>query len=139
MSDRVVPEDYFLMLYSPDKYKTQRMSDNAVDDSLTLLKLIPDWFLTIKMFKKLFTALCGDENILYVNEDSTNVVFSCNRMVILNIDLNNIGLDNNYDEDLPDTNILIRLLAWHIKFEKRKGVKKQLIEYLMQVVQHPKG
>ena len=117
MSDRVVPEDHFLMLYSPDKYKTQRMSDNAVDDSLTLLKLIPDWFLTIKMFKKLFTALCGDENILYVNEDSTNVVFSCNRMVILNIDLNNIGLDNNYDEDLPDTNIVIRLLAWHIKFE----------------------
>ena len=48
------------------------MCDNADDDSLALLKLIPDWFLAIKMFKKLFTALYGDENILYVNEDSIN-------------------------------------------------------------------
>ena len=64
MSDRVVSEDHFLMVYSPDKYKTQRICDNAVDDSLALLKLIPDWFLTTKMFKKLFTALYGDENIL---------------------------------------------------------------------------
>ena len=64
MSDRVVSEDHFLMVYSPDKYKTQRICDNAIDDSLALLKLIPDWFLTIKMFKKLFTALYGDENIL---------------------------------------------------------------------------
>ena len=39
-------------------------------------------------------------------------------MGILNICLNNINLDNNFDEDDPDTNILIRLLAWHIEFEK---------------------
>ena len=43
---------------------------------------------------------------------------------ILNIDLNNINLDNNIDEDDPDTIILIRLLAWLIKFEKRKELKK---------------
>ena len=59
-------------------------------------------------------------------------------MVIFNIDLNNINLHNNSDEDLPHTNILIRLLDWHIEFEKRKGVKKQLIEDLMQIVRHPK-
>ena len=41
-------------------------------------------------------------------------------MDILNIDLNNINLDNNFDEDDPDTIILIRLLAWHFKFEKHK-------------------
>ena len=41
-------------------------------------------------------------------------------MVILNVDLNDIDLDNNFDEDDPDTIIIIRLLAWHIKFEKRK-------------------
>ena len=43
---------------------------------------------------------------------------------ILNIDLNNINLDNNIDEDDPDTIILIRLLAWLIKFEKRKELQK---------------
>ena len=51
-------------------------------------------------------------------------VFSCNEMDILSIDLNNINLDDtNYDEDDPETIIYIRLLAWHIKFEKRKALK----------------
>ena len=47
-------------------------------------------------------------------------------MDILNIDLNNINLDNNFDEDEPDSIILIRLLAWHIKLEKCKELKKNL-------------
>ena len=55
------------------------------------------------------------ENILYFNEDSDNVVFSCNEMNILNIDFKNINLGNNFDEDDPDTIILISILAWHIK------------------------
>ena len=38
------------------------------------------------MIKKLFTALYGDDNILYFNEDSDNAVSSCNKMCILNID-----------------------------------------------------
>ena len=45
-------------------------------------------------------------------------------MGILNIDLNNINLDNSSDEDDPDTIILIRLLAWYIKFKKCKTLKK---------------
>ena len=47
------------------------------------------------------------------------------KMAILNIDLNNINLDNNFDEDDPVTIILIRRLAWHIQFEKRKALKKR--------------
>ena len=39
--------------------------------------------------------------------------------------LNNINLDNNFDEDGLDTIILIRLLVWHIKFKKRKALKKR--------------
>ena len=46
-------------------------------------------------------------------------------MGILSVNLNNINLDNNFDEDDPDTIILIRLLAWHIKFEKRRALKKR--------------
>ena len=45
-------------------------------------------------------------------------------MVVLSIDLNNINLDDNCDENDPDTIILIRLLAWHVKFEKRKALQK---------------
>ena len=49
--------------------------------------------------------------MLCFSEDSGNVVFNCNVMGILNIDLNNISLDNNFDEKDSDTIILIRLLA----------------------------
>ena len=69
------------------------------------------------MIKILFTDFYADENTLYFNEDSGNVVFTCNGMGILNIDLDNINLDDiNYDEDDPDTIILVRLLVSHIKF-----------------------
>ena len=45
---------------------------------------------------------------LYFNEDSGNVVLSCNEISILNIDLNNIKLDDsNYEQDDPATIILI--------------------------------
>ena len=35
-------------------------------------------------------------------------------MVILRIDLNNINLDNNFDEDDPDAIALNRISVWHI-------------------------
>ena len=40
--DRVVSEDPFLIVYSPDKQKTQKMCNKAVDCSLAALKYIPD-------------------------------------------------------------------------------------------------
>ena len=49
MYDRVVSGDPFLIVYCPDKYVTQKMCDQAVDDSLATLKLTPDWFFTSKM------------------------------------------------------------------------------------------
>ena len=36
-----------------------------------------------------------------------NTIFSCNEIDTFNIDLNNISLDNNFDEDDSDTIILI--------------------------------
>ena len=100
------------------------MCDEAVDNSLAALKLTPDWSVTSKIIKNLFTALYTDENILYFDEGSGNALFNCNGKGILNIDLNNINLDNNFDEDDHDTIILIILLVWHIKFEKSKALEK---------------
>ena len=103
----------------------QETCAEAFDDSAAL-KLIPDWFVTNKMIKILFTALYADESILYINEDSGDAVFNSNDMDVLKIDLNNINLYNNFDEDNLDTIILIRLLALHIRFEKSKALKKEL-------------
>ena len=67
----------------------------------------------------------ADENILYFNEGSNDTIFKCSGIGILNIYLNNINLEGKFDEDDPDTIILIRLLVWHIKFRKRKELKKE--------------
>ena len=85
-----------------------------------------NWFLTSKIIKKLFNGLYADENILYFDDVSGDVIFNCSGMDILNIDLNNINLEENFDEDYPDTIILIKLLAWHIKFRKHKELKKRV-------------
>ena len=77
----------------------------------------------------------ADEYILDFNEGSGNVVFNCNGMGI--IDLNNFNLDDtSYDEDDPDTIIIIRPLARHIKFEKIQALKKELSEELMPIAWH---
>ena len=88
------------------------MCDKAVDDCLAALKFLPNWLIKSKIIK-----MYADENILYFNEVSSNTIFNCNGMGIVNIDLNNIDLDDtNYEDHDPDAIILIRLLAWHIKF-----------------------
>ena len=137
MCDKAVDEDLFLIVYCPDKYVTQKMCDEIVDYSLTLLKLIPNWFVTSKMIIKPFTALYADQNICYFNEDSGEAAFSCSEMGIVDIDLNNISLGDKFDEDDPDTIILMRGLAWHIKFRKREEHKKELREELIPVAWHP--
>ena len=73
--------------------------------------MIPDQFVTSETIKKISAALYADENIFCFNEDSSDAVFNCNQ-----IGINNNNFDNNFDEDDPDTIILIRLLAWYIKF-----------------------
>ena len=42
MCDRVIYENPFLIVYCPDKYITQNKCDEAVDDCLATLELIPD-------------------------------------------------------------------------------------------------
>ena len=70
------------------------MCDKAVDDFLYALKFVTDSFASNKMIKELFTALYAKENILYLNEGSSSVIFSCNEIDILNMNLNDINLDN---------------------------------------------
>ena len=70
------------------------MCDKAVDDCLAAVEFVSDWFFTSEMIKILFTVVYADENILLFNEDSGNVIFICNEMGMLNVDLNNNNLDH---------------------------------------------
>ena len=60
-----------------------------------------------------------------LHEDSANFEFSFNQIGVLNINLNNINLDNSFDEDDCNTIILTRLLASHNKFQYRKALKER--------------
>ena len=77
-------------------------------------------FFTSKIIEKLFTALHADEIRVYFNEDFGDAVFNYDEMGTVNADLNDISLDNNFDDNDLDTNIFVRLLFWHIKFQKCK-------------------
>ena len=57
-------------------------------------------------------------------------------MDIFNIDLNNVNLNNDFDEDDPGNAIHIRRLDRHIQSGKRRALKKKLDEELMPVVWH---
>ena len=77
------------------------------------------------MIKKLYAALYADDGLLFFDEDSGDLTFCCDQTSILSVNLSNINLDNNFDENDPDTIIPIKLLAWHSKFKKCKALKKR--------------
>ena len=85
MSDRAVSDDSFLTVDSCNDYLTQKMCDKVVDDSIALLKLILDWFVTSKMIKN-FLLICVQTKIYSILSDflgDFDVVFNCNGRVFL--------------------------------------------------------
>ena len=99
------------------------MCDKAIDDFLPPLKFVPDWSVTSKMIKN--SLLLFMQMIIY--SILMKILVMLNFLAIVSIDYNNINLDDtNYDEDDPENIVHIRLFAWHIKFEKRKALKKEL-------------
>ena len=114
------------------------MWDKVVNDILPPLKLDPDWFVANKMIKKLHNALLADDDILFFDEDSGNVIFSSDEMGIFSVDFNNINLDNvNFDKDDPKTIIHVRLITWYNRLKQRKSFKTDMSKELMPVAWHP--
>ena len=58
------------------------------------IKSVPDWVVTSKIIKKLHITLFTVDDVLFFDDDSSNVSFSSDDMGILSVDLNNINLDN---------------------------------------------
>ena len=101
------------------------MWDETVDDCLVALKFIPDWFVTSKMLEKFDNALHANDDILSYNKNFDKVTFIANQRHTLAVVLDKINLDNDFDEDDPNTVIHVRPLACHSKFEKCKALKKR--------------
>ena len=60
--EKVASEDPFLIVDCSDRYKTQRMCDDAVDDSLAALKFVPDCFSALKFIPDCFFTVKGSKN-----------------------------------------------------------------------------
>lgn len=55
-------------------------------------------------------------------------------MDIRSVDLNNINLGHvNFDQEYPETIILVRLMVWCNRFKQCKAFKKELGKKLMPV------
>ena len=92
MCDSVVSEDPFMPVYWPNKYKTQKMCDEASDGCLVALTFIPDWFVTSKMLAKFDDALRTNDDILFFNEDFDKVTYIANQRHILAVNHEKLNL-----------------------------------------------
>ena len=55
-------------------------------------------------------------------------VIFCNKMGSLNLDLNNVNLDSNFDEYDPDTIISVRILLGILNLKNTKLFLKKISE-----------
>ena len=83
MCDEIISEETFMLIYCPDRCKTQTLCDEAVDDCLASLKFITDWFVTSKMLETFHDALLNKGDILSFDEDFSKVTFFNNKWVFL--------------------------------------------------------
>ena len=97
------------------------MSDKAVDDCLSALQFVLDWFVSSKMVEKFCRVLFAKDDIVFFDKGFGSVTFPEVEMGILSLDLDKIYFDDvNFYENDPETIIHVRLLAWHNKFEQCK-------------------
>ena len=75
-----------MVVYFPNRYKTQRICDGPADDCLAALKFIPDWFVTSKMLEKLDNPLHANDDVLFYNDDLYKVTFIANKINILAVE-----------------------------------------------------
>ena len=82
--------------YCLDRHKTQEICNKAVDVCLSVLKFVPDWVVTNKMIEKLDDVLFSNDDIVFVNEDSDNVIIFSDELGLNTIYVN----DDNLDDDI---------------------------------------
>ena len=93
--DRVVSEDPFILIYYPDRYKSQKLCDETVDGCLAVLKFIPDWFVTSKILEKFHDPLLANDDNIFFDKDFGKVTFFANEIGILGIDFDKVNVDDD--------------------------------------------
>ena len=107
-----------MLKYFPDRLKTHKICDKAVNAWLTALKFNRDWLVTSNMLELLNDAVFSNDVIDLNYIDSNIVTLFCDDMGINTRDLYNINLDDNsfVDNDL-EIIIHVRLMACYNKYK----------------------
>ena len=101
MCCKVVSEIPVVLKYCLDKDKSQEMSNTAVDDFLPTLKFVPDWFVTNKMPERVHDTLLANDDILFFDEDFSNITFFGDEIGIFSVDLYELHINEiNFDEGI---------------------------------------
>ena len=124
MCDKVVSTESFLLKYSPDRHKTQKICD-FVDSFILALKFIPDWFVTSKRIGNSIILNFNDIDIIFDDIDSDIVKLFSSDIVLNSIKINN---DNNFDDCNPKIINHVRLLAWYNRYSQYKACQKRQIK-----------
>ena len=108
------------------------MCDKAVDNFVTALKLVPDWFVLNHILEK--------RGFIFSNDDidlDDIVKFFSNNMGIVTVDFINVNRhSDNFDEDDPETIFLVRLTAWCSRYKQREAYEKKIDKELMPIAWH---
>ena len=109
-----------MLKYCLDRYKTQEICDKVVDICLPTLNFLPDCFVTNEMLEKLDNIAFSIDDIDLNDADCDNVTLFSNDIGLVTIDLNNINIDDdNFEEEDPETIVLIRVIVWYNRYKQR--------------------
>lgn len=107
-------------------HKTHEICDKAVDNCLSKLKLVPDWFVTNKILEKV-DAVFSNDNIVFINTDSDYGTFCSDDTDFHTKDLNNVSLDHeNFVDVDPETIVHVRLIALNRHKWYKTCIKKDI-------------
>ena len=123
MCEKSVCERIYMLKYCQDRYKTHKLCEKAVDACLSALKFVVDWFVTPKMLGDLGNTVFFNGDIDLGNVDLGILKLFNEDMDFVNVNLDNVCLDDDFDDDNLDTIYLVKLLACCNRCKNAKHIK----------------
>ena len=102
------------------------MCDNAADDFVLAIKLVPDLFITSNVIGKLYDVVFSNDDLVFGDLKSGFVAFFSNDKGLNIVTMDSINLeDNNFNNFDPETINYITLMGWSNRLNQGKSRKKR--------------
>ena len=129
MCDKVVYKEPFMLKYCPDRCKTPKICNKAVNFCLQALIFFPDWFVVNKMIGELDNA---NDDIIFGDIDFDIVTFFVNDIGLNSINLNNVNIDDDkFGNNDPETINHVRFMTWFNRYKQHQTCELKIDEVLM--------